>query len=227
MKNYAIILASGSGSRYGENIPKQFVEINGRTIFEYTLSSFNKAECIDEIIAVVTPGYTELAKKLIAKNGFSKVKKVIEGGETRKDSSYAGVGVVEEENAIVLIHDCARPFVSQKIINDCILSLKDHDAVGVAIPSTDTIFEVQNGVIKNIPERKNLMRAQTPQGFKLSVIKKAHELSKNEKIFTDDCGLVQKYGLCDVFIVEGSEQNIKITYPEDAFFAKKFFENNK
>ena len=227
MKNYAIILASGSGSRYGENIPKQFVQINGKTIFEYTLKTFNNAHCIDEIIAVVTPGYTEFAKEIISKNGFSKVKKILNGGETRKDSSAIGVSAIDAEDANVLIHDCARPFVSTEIIKNCVDALDKYFAVGVAIPSTDTIFEVIDGIIKNIPERKKLMQAQTPQGFKLSVIKKAHELSKNDKIFTDDCGLVQKYGLCDVFIVEGSAQNIKITYPEDAIFAQKFFENNK
>ena len=143
------------------------------------------------------------------------------GGKERKDSSFIGINSITDNEAKVLIHDCARPFVSQKIISDCVAKLDKYDAVCTAIPSVDTVFEIQNDIIKNIPDRKSLMRAQTPQGFKLSVIKNAHAMSVKDANFTDDCGLVVKYNLCEVGIVIGSEDNLKITYPDDLYIAEK------
>lgn len=226
MKNYAIILASGYGNRFGGESPKQFTKIDGKTIFEITISKFESIDEIDEIIAVVTPDFVDFVKNLVIKNGYKKISKVIAGGKLRKDSSYNGVFSVEEEEANVLIHDCARPFVSKEVIQNCIKALKTHNAVGVAIPSTDTIIEVENGTVKNIPPRKSLMRVQTPQCFKLSLIKKAHELSKNDTDFTDDCGLILKHSLADIFVVEGNRENIKITYPEDTLLAEIYSKNS-
>ena len=221
MKTYGIILASGSGSRFGADIPKQFIKIKNKTILEYSLKAFENSPCIDEIVLVITPEYRGLAEKIVAENKYEKVSKIIDGGKERKDSSFNGVSVIDDTEAKVLIHDCARPFVSQKIISDCVNALDKFDAVCTAIISTDTVFEMQDGVIKNIPERSSMMRAQTPQGFKLSVIKRAHVLAKNDKNFTDDCGLVIRYNLCDVGIIEGSETNLKITYPDDLYFADR------
>ena len=225
MITYGIILASGTGSRYGSEIPKQFTKINDKTIFEHTIYAFEKSVKIDRIIAVVTPSYLDFANNLIAKNVYKKIFKVIPGGEARKDSSFLGISTVPEDEANILIHDCARPFISQNIINKCIECLEKHTAVGVGIPTTDTLWEVENGTIKSIPNRKKYYRAQTPQCFKLSLIKKAHELSKDDNDFTDDCSLVIKYKLSDIYIVEGDNQNIKITYPEDIIWAENIIKN--
>ena len=224
MKNYGIILASGVGNRYGSNIPKQFVKIAGKTVFEHTIEVFEKAKEIDEIIVVITPDYRHFAEELILKNCYKKITKLLNGGETRKESSSIGIGSINENEANVIIHDCARPFLSQRIIKDCVKALEKYNAVDVAIPSADTIIKVKDKVIENIPERKHLMRGQTPQCFKLSTIKKAHELSKGDSNFTDDCGLVVKYGLGDVYVVDGEGENIKITYPEDIFMADRLFQ---
>lgn len=224
MKNYAIILASGTGSRFGADIPKQFVKIADKTILEHTIEIFEKSEYINEIFIVITPEYRDFAQEILLKNSYKKVTKLLNGGEIRKESSYIGINAIEDEEANVLIHDCARPFVSQRIIKDCIKALEQYSAVGVAIPTSDTIVETNNGIIKNVPPRSNLMRMQTPQGFKMSVIKEAHELSKNDKNFTDDCGLIVKNGLCDVYIVNGDDKNIKITYPSDISLAEKLLQ---
>ena len=223
MKNYAVILASGTGNRYGSDVPKQFVKIAGKTVFEHTVEVFEKAENIDEIIVVITPSYRHFAEEIIVKNNYKKISKLLNGGETRKESSSIGIHSIDDEDANVLIHDCARPFVSQRIISDCIKALETHNAVDVAIPSADTIIKVKDDIIEKIPE-KYLMRGQTPQCFKLSTIKKAHELSKNDTNFTDDCGLIVKYGLCDVYVVSGEGENIKITYPEDIYMADRLFQ---
>ena len=224
-KNYAIILASGSGSRYGNELPKQFVKIAGKTILEHTIEIFENAPEIDNICVVITPEYRYVAENILLKNNYKKVVSLLNGGETRKDSSYIGISSIIEKDAHVIIHDCARPFLSQRIIKDYVEALKNYDAIEVAIPTADTIIEVdEKNTIKNIPVRANLRRGQTPQCFKLSVIKKAHELSKNDKNFTDDCGLIVKYNLCDVYVVEGEIENIKITYPSDIYMADRLFQ---
>ena len=224
-KNYAIILASGSGSRYGNELPKQFVKIAGKTVLEHTIEIFENAPEIDNICVVITPEYRYVAENILLKNNYKKVVSLLNGGETRKDSSYIGISSIIEKDANVIIHDCARPFLSQRIIKDYVEALKNYDAIDVAIPTADTIIEVdEKNTIKNIPVRANLRRGQTPQCFKLSVIKKAHELSKNDKNFTDDCGLIVKYNLCDVYVVEGEIENIKITYPSDIYMADRLFQ---
>lgn len=221
MKNVAIILASGIGSRYGSELPKQFIEINGKTILEYSVEAFENNSKIDEIVLVITPEYRTLAEQILDKNNYKKVVNLINGGTIRKESSFLAIESIKEKEANVLIHDCARPLVSQKIINDCIKALDKYSAVGVAIESSDTLIEIENGIIKTIPDRKKIKRIQTPQCFKLSIIKKAHELSKNDINFTDDCGLVLKHNLSDIYIVDGDANNIKITYPIDFYVAQK------
>ena len=224
IKNYGIILASGNGSRYRNSIPKQFVKIAGKTILEHTIEIFENSDEIDYIVVVVTPKYRKLAESLLLKNSYKKIVKLLDGGETRKESSHIGVHSIEEDEANVVIHDCARPFLTQQIVINCVKALNHYDAVDVAIPSADTIIEVKDDFIKNVPDRSCLMRGQTPQCFKLSVIKKAHDLSKNDPNFTDDCSLILKYGLGKVYVVEGDVRNIKITYPSDIYLADRLFQ---
>lgn len=225
MKNYAVILASGVGSRYGHDLPKQFAKVAGKTVLEHTIDIFERSNKIDKIILVITPEYRHLGEQILLKNSYTKISNLLNGGATRKDSSYIGISAIPDNEANVIIHDCARPFLSQRIIDDCITALDKHSAIDVAIPATDTVIEVKDNFITNIPERAKLMRGQTPQCFKLSVIKKAHELAKNDQNFTDDCGLVLKYNLGDVYVVKGDIDNIKITYPSDIFMADKIFQS--
>ena len=222
--NYGIILASGTGIRYKSDIPKQFVKIAGKTVMEHTLDIFENSKYIDYVILVITPDYRQMAEEILLKNCYKKIIKLLNGGETRKESSFIGISSIDDAEANVIIHDCARPFLSERIIKDCIEALEHYDAVDVAIPSSDTIIKVQDNIIDCIPERKYLMRGQTPQCFKLSVIKKAHELSKNESNYTDDCGLIVKHNLGKVFVVEGEMENIKITYPSDIYMADRLFQ---
>ena len=224
MKNYGIILASGTGSRYNSDIPKQFVKIAGKTVLEHTIEIFERSNSIDEIILVITPDYRHIAENILLRNNYKKVVKLLNGGATRKDSSYIAISSIDDDEANVIIHDCARPFLTEKIIENCVRALEKYDAIDVAIPSADTIIKVKDDVIAEIPNRAELKRGQTPQCFKLSLIKKAHELSKNDNNFTDDCGLIVKYNLAKVYVVEGSGENIKITYPEDIFMADRLFQ---
>lgn len=224
LKNYAVILASGLGSRFLSDLPKQFAKIAGKTVMEHTIKIFEESDKIDEIILVVTPLYQYLVKEILLKNNFKKIKKILNGGETRQDSSAIGVNSITDKEANVIIHDCARPFLSHRIIDDCVEALKKYDAIDVAIPSADTIIEIEDNIIIDIPERDNLRRGQTPQCFKLSLIKKAHEIAKNDKSFTDDCGIIVKNQLAKIFVVNGDNENIKITYPNDIDIADKLFQ---
>lgn len=223
MKNIALILASGTGSRFGSECPKQFAQVCGKTILRHTIDKFQNNNLIDSIIIVTNAEYVDKVKSLT--EGCPKVCKVIAGGETRKDSSYNGIMSIREDECNVLIHDGVRPLVSEEIISSCISALEYNKAVCVTVDSTDTIFVIdEEGIIKNIPDRKSLKRAQTPQCFKLSIIKKAHELAKNDPtcFVTDDCGLIMHYHLADIKTIEGSEKNIKVTFSEDLEFIKKY-----
>lgn len=226
-KVHAIILASGSGERLGYNIPKQFIKVAGKTLIEHTIDIFENNQHIDEIIIVVHPSYRSFLEELLLKNNYSKVKKVLNGGKSRKESSYIGIMSINNNEDKVLIHDAVRPFVSDRIINECIDMLEHYQAIDVAIPSADTIIQInENNIIDNIPNREKLRRGQTPQAFRVGIIKEAHNLALKENfdMVTDDCGLILKYNLADVYVINGEERNIKITYEEDLYLADRLFQ---
>ena len=224
---YGIILASGLGTRFSDDLPKQFAKVAGKTVLEHTIEVFERNKHIDRTIIVITPQYRHILEDILLRNHYGKIYKVLNGGDTRKESSSIAISSIDEENAYVMIHDCARPFLSDDVIKNCVEALKTYDAVDVAIASADTLIEVNDEkIIKNIPERKFMRRGQTPQCFKLSLIKKAHELSQGDENFTDDCGLVVKHNLASVYVVEGENKNLKVTMPEDIFMADKIFQIN-
>jgi len=229
--NIAIILSSGIGSRFGgdnNEFPKQLMKVAGKSLLEHTIERFERNKNIDEIIVVVSKKTKKIQEKIIKNNNFKKIKKIIIGGNTRQESSRFGIFACSERKVgKILIHDAVRPFVSDDIINTMISALDIYDAVDVAIPLSDTIIKVNSGnFIVDIPKRVNFKRGQTPQGFKLKIIKKAHKLAMRENFFevTDDCGLIKKYNLAKIFVINGSDENIKITYPIDLHIADKLFQ---
>lgn len=224
---YGVILASGLGTRFGDELPKQFVKIAGKTVLEHTIEIFENSKEIDRIIIVITPQYRHILEAILLNKHYHKIFNILNGGDSRKESSFIALSAIEEDDAKVMIHDCARPFLSDDIIINCINALEKYNAVDVAIPSADTLIEIdEKQHIKSIPNRNHMRRGQTPQCFKVSILKKAHELSKDDDTFTDDCGLVIKHNLCPVYVVEGESKNIKITLPEDIFLADKLFQIN-
>jgi 2-C-methyl-D-erythritol 4-phosphate cytidylyltransferase len=226
MKNIAIVLAGGKGRRLGYQEPKHFVKVAGKMIIEHTIDVFQKHPRIDEIFVVVNSDYVTLTENLVIRNQFSKVKKVLKGGSERSDSSLAAINAVDREVNLIF-HDAVRPLVNARIIDDCIEALAIYNAVDVAMPATDTIIEVKNDFIADIPDRSRLRRGQTPQAFKWSIIKKSYELALKDPDFktTDDCGVIKKYLPEEkIYIVKGEEFNMKITYEEDLFLADKLFQ---
>jgi 2-C-methyl-D-erythritol 4-phosphate cytidylyltransferase len=214
----AVILGGGTGTRFGAALPKQLLILNGRTLVEHCVAAFSAAPGIDEILLVMPPAYHDEAMRMVG----GQVSAIIEGGTARSDSvrnALAHIGARHDPaDTGVLIHDAARPLVTQQIIADCAAALHQHDAIGTAVPTSDPILVVTDRVIADVPPRESLYRAQTPQCFRLEVIARAHALAAADPDFTptDDCGVVLRYlpGI-PVHIVAGSERNIKVTYPSD------------
>lgn len=229
-KNIAIILAGGSGSRMGLDLPKQFLKVAGKTILEHTISAFQQHPEIDEIAVVGNVTYLHLVEEMVLKNQWSKVKKILNGGKERYESSLSAIRAYDgKENPNLIFHDAVRPLVNQRIISDNIRALEKYHAVDTAIPSADTIIRLEEGMeyIDHIPTRKYLWKGQTPQSFTLETIKKAYHLALQDVEFkvTDDCGVVKKYLPEEaVFVVKGEEQNIKLTYKEDIYLLDKLFQ---
>lgn len=229
MKNIAIILSGGSGRRMGGPLPKQFLEVNNRTILEYTIDKFEHAECIDEIAIVTHPDYVDKMQQIISSNPWKKVTQVLLGGKERTDSTLSALRTYTNEDDRLLIHDGVRPMVSQQIIKKVCSALSEYNVVNLAIPAVDTIIEVKDGVMVAAPRRDLLRQVQTPQGFKRQTLALAYEkaLADPNFIATDDCGVVFKYHPASpIKIVDGETSNIKITYKEDLEILKKHLNTN-
>lgn len=226
-KNVVVILAGGQGVRFDYELPKQFVKVAGKPVIAHTIEVFEKHPSIHDIYIVAFSDYLWMMEDIVQKNAYKKVRKILNGGETRQESSMIGIVACDDDVNKILIHDAVRPFVSEAIVSEVLLKLDNYPAVDVGMPVSDTIIKVlENRIIAEIPERKYLWRGQTPQGFRLSVIKKAHLMAEKEgfKRATDDCSLVLRYNLGDIYVVDGSEHNIKVTYPLDISIADKIFQ---
>lgn len=248
MKNIAVILAGGIGARVGGNTPKQLLPLqDGKSVLEHAVSAFEQSPHIDEVCIVMHPDYIAHAEQMLLANAWQKVRHIIPGGKERWESSVQAIramgyrlwAIGEENNCQLpiancpntinlLLHDAARPFVSQEIIARVCEALKEHEAVTVAIPSTDTVYEMVNGQVASIPARSTIMRAQTPQAFRLELIAEAYAKALGVESLsaeacaeahlpaTDDCGIVHEHmPQVPIYIVEGEEQNKKITFKED------------
>ena len=238
MTNIAVILAGGIGARVGGNTPKQLLPLaDGRSVLEHAVSAFEQSPHIDEVCIVMHPDYIAYAEQMLLANAWQKVRNIIPGGKERWESSVNAIRRLGDkairrdakgEEVNLLLHDAARPFVSQEIIDRVCEALEQHEAVTVAIPSTDTVYEMADGKVARIPQRSTIMRAQTPQAFRLDLIAEAYTKALGADICdkeacaachlpaTDDCGIVHEHmPHIPIHIVLGEEQNKKITFKED------------
>ena len=227
IRNIAVILAGGSGHRFGTALPKQFLPLAGKSVIEHSIEAFEKCAAIDEIAVVMNADYLPQMQEIIDHNRWQKVRKLLPGGAERHFSTLSAINAYEGiDNVNLIFHDAARPAVSQRIINETVTALQSHPAVAVAIPATDTVFEVteDGSFITAIPMRKRLRCAQTPQAFRINVIREAYRKALQDPNFTstDDCGVLLRY--CpdvQIFIVQGDTSNLKLTYPEDTAFLER------
>ena len=214
----AIILAAGSGSRFGEK--KQFKELNGEPIWVYSLNTFIQSKCVDELILVVPNDFLGNIKQsqvftfLNKKNNI----KLVPGGQSRKDSVFNGLKAVKKVNDIVCIHDAARPFIKTSYIKHSIEACNEFDGAIIAIPSVDTVKKVHNQIIENTIDRQSLWMAQTPQTFKknklLYAIKNFSYLN-----ITDESMLMEEANF-KIKLIAGDQSNFKITNEIDWELAK-------
>lgn len=226
-RNVAIILSGGIGSRLGLSTPKQFFKVAGKMVVEHTVETFESNVHIDEIAIVSNPFYISEFENMVIKNGWKKVKKILKGGKERYYSSLSAIAAYAGSDVNLIFHDAVRPLVSQRIINDVIAALETYQAVDVALPSTDTIIEVEGDFICQIPDRSKLRRGQTPQAFSIEVIRQAYDIALKDPEFraTDDCGVVKNYlPEVPIYVVAGEESNMKLTYKEDTYLLDKFFQ---
>ena len=214
MKNIAVILAAGTGSRIGGEKPKQFLLFDGKELFMHSLLTFTNSENIDEVVLVVNDLYNSEYVNIIKKYEISKKLVLINGGKTRQNSVQNAIEYISKnnENAIVLIHDAARPYVSEKIIRDNIEAVKKYECCTTAIPSSNSVYLTKDGNFVEEVNRDSVYLAQTPQSGYLKIFQKAFE--NIDKIYTDEAAIFASAGYVP-HIVLGEEKNIKITYPED------------
>ena len=228
-RNIAVILAGGVGSRMGYSTPKQFYKVAGKTVIEHTIDAFESHSGIDEIAVVMNEACIDRMEDIILRNKWHKLKKLLKGGAERYMSTLSAIESYSDEEANLIFHDAVRPLVSHRVIDDVITALTEHEAIDVAVPATDTIIEVNasGDTISSIPQRAFLRRGQTPQAFRLSVIKEAYRRALQDPAFisTDDCGTVIKYmPEVPVYVVPGEESNMKLTYKEDSYLLDKLFQ---
>lgn len=223
-QNIAIIFAGGSGVRMGAGVPKQFLEINGKPVIIHTLQLFQYHDEIDKIYISMLEDYIPYMKELVEEYRLTKVEKVIPGGETAQDSIFNALKLAESENeddAIVLLHDGVRPFVSYEVISENIKSVKENGNAITCTPCYETILISKDGdCVENVPYRKETYAAQAPQSFVLKDIISAHESIRNSENgyenMVDACTIIKSQNI-EAHMVMGNRGNIKVTTPEDVY----------
>lgn len=224
LRNVAVVLAGGTGTRMGRSLPKQLIPLAGRPILEHSIAAMQRSPVVDEIVVVMTPGHLDLVPEIVTRGGYAKVSQVVAGGTTRNDSTAAALAALGPEEVNVLVHDAARPLVTEAILAANVAALADHEAVITAIGSSDTVVEVdpeRDHLVEILP-RSRLRRCQTPQSFRLSTLRAGYAAAAGDPHFTatDDATVVLRYlpGV-PIAVVPGDAENLKVTEPLDLFLA--------
>ena len=226
--NVAIIVAAGAGRRMGGGRAKQFREISGIPIIIHTLRRFDECQSIAASVVVLPRDECEEFRALAERHGIRKHARAVAGGETRGESVLRGLqALASDEVEIVAVHDGVRPFVRAEEIDRTVREAEVFGAAILAVPSTDTVKEVEGGRILRTLERAKLWRAQTPQCFRYDLLRRAYELASPDGLdATDDSALVERAG-ATVRVVEGGAHNIKITTPQDFALAEVIVQSSK
>lgn len=229
MKFTAIVLSAGKGSRMNSDTHKQYLLLDGKPIIAYALEAFEKSP-VDEVILVTGQGEEEYCRnEIVNAYDFRKVSKIVTGGKERCHSVFQGLQAITDSD-YVLIHDGARPFVTQEIIENTMETVKRTQACVVGVHAKDTIkITNQEGIITATPKRNDVWMAQTPQAFSFGLIYQAYSrfMQREDILVTDDAMVVEEMCGQSVRLIEGSYQNIKITTPEDLLIAETFLKVTK
>lgn len=223
----ALVAAAGKGTRLGAAVPKAFVPLRGRTLLERSIQALINAETIDEIVVMISPDMEDYTRSLLSKAGLfddTTPIRLVHGGGERADSVWAGLQSIEDDDAVVLIHDAARALTPPGMIARVVRSvLAGQDAVIPVLPVADTIKQVDEDTVVGTPDRAGLRAVQTPQGFDLAELRRANEayFSSDDPGFvaTDDASLMEWFGVT-VTCVAGDPMAFKITTPIDMVLAE-------
>lgn len=228
MKVTAIIVAAGRGERFGGQVSKQFLEINGKPILFYTLEKFERCASIDEIVAVVPKDLVESLHTSVNRVWqLEKVTNIVQGGSERYNSVFEGLKVTKEDVEIVVIHDGVRPCVSIGLIERTVGACRQYGAVIAGVPPKDTIKERNGNIVRKTLVRSELVAVQTPQAFKRGLIFRAYRHALKIGLYnTDDAALVEELGH-PVTIIEGEYTNIKITSADDLILAENIMKEEE
>lgn len=225
--NSVIIVAAGSGQRFGTEKPKQFLEILGKPLLIHTLEKFESCATIDEIILILSAAEIENFRKTLEKYSLKKISKIIAGGATRAESVRNGLNQIDDKKIeIVAVHDGARPLVTAAEIARTIEKARETGAACLVANVTDTIKRVAGGKITGTIDRANLRRALTPQCFRYEILKRAFAENEINETVTDECFLIEKLGY-KIALVEGSAKNIKVTMREDFILAESLLKESQ
>ena len=234
MANIALLIAGGSGNRMGQDIPKQFMHVDGIPVIIHTLKCFQQHPDIDSIAVVCLFGWETVLRAYANQFLIDKLKWIFPGGKTGMESIHNGIYGLKEagcdDDDLVLIHDSVRPLLSQEIISNNIATCKAYGYAITGIQCREAILESEDGFVSSTSiSRDKLIRTQTPQTFRLSNIIKVHERARELGIKDSvaSCTLIAEVGGIDMHIVPGSEKNIKITTVEDLEILKSLMHTNK
>jgi 2-C-methyl-D-erythritol 4-phosphate cytidylyltransferase len=224
MKVTAIIAAAGAGRRMKADRPKQLFLLHDTPILIYTIRKFDACRVIDSVIVAAPRESVEEIRSLVNDAGFSKPVTVIQGGDRRQDSVAIALQHLPQDVSVVAVHDAVRPFVSVEEIESVIRKADEVGAAILAVPIVDTVKQVERDLIDATLAREHLVLAQTPQAFRIEILREAFERAKKDEYYgTDESSLVERMGR-SVSIVRGSERNIKITRPTDLILARVLLE---
>lgn len=210
----AVIVAAGSARRMG-GIDKILAPLGSVPILLHTLAPFQASELVDEIVIVTREDLLVQVGNLCSQKGMTKVRRLVKGGEDRTGSVLAGIGETDPQADLIAIHDGARPFLTEAVLEETIAKARERGAAAPALPLKDTVKRVRDGMAAETLDRDTLAAVQTPQIFEAGLIKGAlHKARQDGAVLTDDCGAVERLGF-PVCLTQGSEENIKITTPSD------------
>jgi 2-C-methyl-D-erythritol 4-phosphate cytidylyltransferase len=222
-KNYALIVAGGSGSRMGGAVPKQFLLLKGKPVLMHTIRAFYHSEARPQIVVVLHPDFHAYWQQLCKTHGFNIPHLLVNGGETRFHSVKNGLDSINDSvDSLIAIHDAVRPLTSEQIINNSYRYAAIHGNAITSVKSRDSVRQLKDGVSGSLI-RDEIYLVQTPQTFRSSQIKKAY-LQPYSFAFTDDASVAEAAGFT-INLTEGSYNNIKITFPEDIGIAELILES--
>lgn len=228
-KTFAVIFAGGVGSRMsGADKPKQFLELGGEAIICHVIDKFEESPCVDGIVVVCVEDWLDHLRQLLAERGYRKVLASIAGGETGQESIFNGLSYIRQhrladDDTVVLVHDGVRPLIDCETIAKCVDSARRNGPTATVAPVTETVVVVDEGRVVGVTDRSKCRLARAPQGFNFNELYSAHLRAINEAKddFIDSISMMSEYGH-EVFVVDGPEENIKITTPRDFLTFKGF-----